>query len=196
MGKQWAGLPQGRFLPTQFVMNSLFAKSIRRRLGRLFPDSGRFLFVGSETKPFRHTRAATSACQTHDAQISPQPKKIIPQAKKLASPYELRAGCYNFDGKWYFALYSQNDEGELLVVFGTKTPLRPFTPGTLIFDPENFKVTHESSIPGFLRRHPTGRSVEGLGSCVQSHRPEARSSHPEETDSSREKDSPKGVGLA
>ena len=76
----------------------------------------------------------------------PQPKKITPQAKTLPSPYEMR-GCYNFEGKWYFALYHKSTRESAWLSWEENSTSVTYAGDVFIFDHENFEVTHESSNP-------------------------------------------------
>ena len=76
----------------------------------------------------------------------PQPKKITPQAKTLPSPYEMR-GCYNFEGKWYFALYHKSTRQSAWLPWEENSTSVTYAGDVFIFDHENFEVTHESSNP-------------------------------------------------
>jgi hypothetical protein len=76
----------------------------------------------------------------------PQPKKITPQAKTLPSPYEMR-GCYNFEGKWYFALYHKSTRESTWLSWEENSTSVTYAGDVFIFDHENFEVTHESSNP-------------------------------------------------
>jgi hypothetical protein len=76
----------------------------------------------------------------------PQPKKITPAAKTLPSPYDLR-GCYNFEGKWYFALYHKSTRESAWLTWDENATSITYAGDVFIFDDESFQVTHESSNP-------------------------------------------------
>ena len=87
-------------------MTSLFAKSIRGALIACFLTSVGSSSLAQKASPFAIPGRPPPPAKIMPSQL-PQRNKITPPVLKLPSPYELR-GCYNFDGKWYFALYHKS----------------------------------------------------------------------------------------
>ena len=125
-------------------MTSLFAKSIRGALIACFLTSVGSSSLAQKASPFAIPGRPPPA-KILPSQL-PQPKKITPPVKKLPSPYELR-GCYNFDGKWYFALYHKSTRESAWLSLDENSTSAIYAGDVFIFDTENFKVTHESSDP-------------------------------------------------
>ena len=126
-------------------MNSLFAKSIRFAWVACFLISVGSFSLAQKASPFAIPGRPPPPAKPTTPKY-PQPKKIIPQAKELPSPYELR-GCYNFDGKWYFALYHTKTRESTWLSLDENSTSAIYAGDVFIFDTENFKVTHESSDP-------------------------------------------------
>ena len=126
-------------------MTSLFAKTIRGAWVACFLTSVGSFSLAQKPSPFAIPGRPPPPPKKLQSQL-PQPKKITPPVKKLPSPYELR-GCYNFDGKWYFALYHKSTREAPWLSLDQNSTSAIYAGAVFIFDTENFKVTHESSDP-------------------------------------------------
>ncbi len=126
-------------------MNSLFAKSIRGAWIACFLTLVGSSSLAQKASPFAIPGRPPPPAKILPSQL-PQPKKITPPVKKLPSPYELR-GCYNFDGKWYFALFHKSTRESAWLSLDENSTSAIYAGDVFIFDPDNFKVTHESSDP-------------------------------------------------
>ena len=126
-------------------MHSLFAKTIRGAWVACFLTSVGSFSLAQKPSPFAIPGRPPPPPKKLQSQLPP-PKKITPPVKKLPSPYELR-GCYNFDGKWYFALYHKSTRESAWLSLDENSTSAIYAGDVFIFDTENFKVTHESSDP-------------------------------------------------
>ena len=126
-------------------MTSFFAKIARSIVFVCFLISGPTFSLAQKASPFAIPGRPPPPPKTFSPKY-PQPKKIIPQAKTLPSPYELR-GCYNFEGKWYFALWHKSTRESTWLPWEENSTSVPYAGDVFIFDHENFEVIHESSNP-------------------------------------------------
>lgn len=121
------------------------AKSIRSAFITFLLVWGPAFLVAQKASPFAIPGRPPPPPKTLKSQL-PIPKKITPQVKKLPSPYDLR-GCYHFEGKWHFALYHKSTRESAWLSWEQNSTGVSHAGDVFIFDPENFKVTHESSNP-------------------------------------------------
>ena len=126
-------------------MTSFWAKSIRGTLIPFLLALGPVFLVAQKASPFAIPGRPPPPPKTLKSQL-PIPKKITPQVKKLPSPYDLR-GCYHFEGKWHFALYHKSTRESAWLSWEQNSTGVTHAGDVFIFDPENYKVTHESSNP-------------------------------------------------
>ena len=126
-------------------MNSLFAKSIRFAWVACFLISVGSFSLAQKASPFAIPGRPPPPPKNLQSQL-PLPQKKTQNIVKVTSPYELR-GCYNFDGKWYFALYHTKTRESTWLSLDENSTTAIYAGDKFIFDTENLTVTHESSNP-------------------------------------------------
>jgi hypothetical protein len=126
-------------------MTTFFSKIVLSIVFVCFLTLGSTFLSAQRKSPFAIPGRAPPPKKTLSAQL-PQTKKIIPQVKTLPSPYDLR-GCYQFEGKWYFALYHKSTRESAWLSWEQNSTAVNYAGDVFIFDPEGFQVTHESSNP-------------------------------------------------
>ena len=124
-------------------MTFFWAKSILGAFLYFLLHFGTAFLVAQKPSPFAIPGRPPPPPKILPSQLPP-PKKITPPVKKLPSPYDLR-GCYQFEGKWYFALYHKTTRESAWLSWEQNSTGVSHAGDVFIFDPEKYKVTHESS---------------------------------------------------
>jgi len=126
-------------------MITFFTKILLAIVFVCFLTSGSAFLSAQKQSPFAIPGRPPPPPKVLPSQL-PKTKKIIPQVKTLPSPYDLR-GCYQFEGKWYFALYHKSTRESAWLSWEQNSTAVNYAGDVFIFDPEDFQVTHESSNP-------------------------------------------------